>query len=660
MNDSGNPRRPGTLPRVLLLLAALALAALLLTTGFPPGAPDRLPVFLCALILAVLAAARPGRAVAVFAFLFPCAGLLARASGGTEPATWPGVLLAGFLVGWCFRFLYDFESRAEPARPDAPVAALVGVWVLATGIAVARAVTLWAALRRLSGRAVNGEGLPDGIAVRETLFAFAALAGGAAFYFVLRREGRDARRRALSGALGGVALSALAAVFQRAGVLPGESREYWRLVGRLSGGAIDPNSLGMTCALLLLLAFSRALQPGRRRAGALALFLLLACGLALSGSRSGALVAGLGLLLLLASPALPARARISALAGLVAVGGAAILAMIAVGGGGSLGTRIAQSFDVRLPEEFRLSARPLLWRAAGRLFTEHPIVGAGTGAFVWRFPDLLAAESRKLGARDNPGSGYVQALAETGSIGFLVTAVAVAALGAQAIRRLRASDAGSDGPAAGAATLAFAAALLTGSHWLAADVCLLFFLVAAICADDPRAEVERHGEGLGHGPSAPPRRNGKRLLAAALVAYAVGAVAAVLSTASPAETFRYSRRIGFHELERGPGGAYRWTRQRFALWVVPGDPPVRIGLANFGPAGTPITVEARAAGRIAGRRTLAPGTATAFTIAPGSAPGAVTFALDKSVVPRRLGVAGDRRRLGLLSTCSADAARQAR
>jgi O-antigen ligase len=645
-----NPHRaPGTLPRVLLLLAAVAFAALLLTTGFPPGAPDRLPVFLCALILAVLGSAWPARAIAAFAFLFPCTGLLARASGGTEPATWPGVLLAGLLVGWCFRFLYDFESRAEPARPDAPVATLVGVWVLATGIAVARAVTLWAALRRLSGRAVNGEGLPDGIAVRETLFSFAALAGGAAFYFVLRRAGKDARHRALSAALGGVAVSALAAVLQRAGVLPGESHQYWRLVGRLSGGAIDPNSLGMTCALLLLLAFSRALQPGRRRAAALALFLLLACGLALSGSRSGALVAGLGLLLLLAAPALPARARISALAGLVAVGGAAILAMIAVGGGGSLGTRVAQTFDGRLPAEYRLSARPLLWRAAGRLFAEHPIVGAGTGAFGWRFPDLLAAERRTLGARDNPGSGYVQALAETGSIGFLVTAAAVAALAAQAIRRWRASDAGSDGPAAGAATLAFVAALVTGSHWLAADVCLLFFLVAAICADDPRAEVEAQ--------ATPRRRNGKRLLAAALVVYAAGAVAAVLSTASPAETFRYSRRIGFHELERGPGGAYRWTRQRFALWVVPGDPPVRLGLANFGPTGTPITIEARAAGRLAGRRTLAPGTATAFTIAAGSGPGPVTFALDKSSVPRRLGVSGDRRRLGLLSTCSADAAR---
>jgi O-antigen ligase len=555
------------------------------------------------------------------------------------------VLLAGILVGWCFRFLYDFESRSEPARPDAALRTLTAVWILSTGVAVARAVTLWAALRRLSGRAVNGEGLSDAIAVKESLFAFAALAGGAAFYFVLRRAGEVARRRALSGALAGVAVSAAAAILQRAGLLPGETRQYWKLVGRISGGAIDPNSLGMMCALLVLLAFSRALQPWRRRAAALALFLLLSAGLALSGSRSGALVAGLGVVLLLATPALPARARISALAGLVAVSIAAILATVVVtgggAGGGNLVTRIEQSFDSSLPAEYRLSARPLLWRAAGRLFAEHPIVGGGTGSFAWRIPDLLAPEGRQLASRDNPGSGYVQALAETGVIGFLVTAWACIALAAQAVRGWR-SPSPSDGPAAATAVLAFVVALATGSHWLAADVCLLFFLMAAAAVPSDASSAPETGSAVG-----------RRLLALAVVAYAVGTVGAVLSTGSPEETFRYSRRVGFHELERGPGGTFRWTRERFALWLVPGDRTLRLGLANFGPMG-PVAVEARAGGRVVSRRTLAPGAAAAYLLSPGARPAPVVFRVDTSFVPQRLGASADRRRLGVLSTSSAE------
>jgi O-antigen ligase len=515
-------------------------------------------------------------------------------------------------------------------------------------VAIARALTLWAAARRLSGRVVNGEGLSDAVAIKETLFAFAALAGGVAFYLLLRRAGDEARRRALTGALAGGAVSALAAVLQVLGLLPGESRAYWGRLGRLSGGAIDPNSLGICCALLLVVAFSRALQPGRRRALSLGLSLLLAAGLALSGSRSGAGMAGLGLLLVLVAPALPARARISAIAALVLVGGAALIAL-AAGARGNVGARILQTFDPSLPAEFRFSARPLLWRAAGRLFLEHPAAGAGMGVFAWRFPDLIAAEGRSVGARDNPGSGYVQALAETGAVGFLVTAGAVLSLAAQAFRKWRMPDAGSDGPAAGVAVAAFLVALAIGSHWLAADVGLVFFLLAARCGDD--AERSSSGQpGVGRAWSG-------RALAVAVGAYALAATAAILATSDPAETFRYSPRIGFHDLERGPGGAFRWTKQRFALRVSPGDAPLRLGLANFGPSGAPVTLEARSGDHSppAVRRTLRPGGATALWIAPGTSPAVVTFALDRSFVPRRLGVSADRRRLGLLSTSSADA-----
>ena len=93
--------------------------------------------------------------------------------------------------------------------------ALLAVWICATGLAVARAATLWAALRGLSGRAVNSEGLLDAEAIRESVFAFSALAAGAAFYFLLRRCTAATRELAVRAALWGVTVSAAAAGFQK-------------------------------------------------------------------------------------------------------------------------------------------------------------------------------------------------------------------------------------------------------------------------------------------------------------------------------------------------------------------------------------------------------------------------------------------------------------
>lgn len=625
----------------MALLAALAGTALLLTAGFPPGAPDRLPVLVVSVALALAAAISPARGIALFAFLFPCAGLLALLAGGHDPVTWPGVMLGGLVSGWCFRFLYDFESPPQRSPSDRILRALLAVWTLSTVLASARAVTLWAAVRRLFGRAVNSEGLPDSIALRETLFAFAALAGGAVLYFLLRRSGEAARRSALGAALAGVAVSAAAAVLQRAGVLPPEARPYWKLTARVGGGAVDPNSLGLLCALLLGVALARALlpRPGRGRTVAIASLVLLGSGLVLSGSRSAVLMAGLEVVLLLGARVFPFRVR------LAAVGGAVLIAAVVIAaswpaGRGSAGVRIAQTFDPALPLEFRVSARPVLWRAAIRLFLRNPVVGAGMGAFTWRFPDLLAEENRSLGIRDNPGSGYVQALAETGGIGFAVTLAAALSLAAQGWRRARDAAADPSEAAAGLAVIAFLAALVVGSHWLAPDAALLFFLLAASSAPPEAAAHTR--------ATVDPRG---RLWAATALLYAVASAIAIFETAVPEETFRYAPGIGFHDREVGPGGPFRWTRRRFALWIRPGE-RVRLGLANFGPLGQPVGIDARSGGVSVFRRTLSPGDATAVVLSGGRVGAPVVFVLDKSFVPHRLSGSADRRDLGLLSTSS--------
>ena len=111
--------RPATPVRLLLFALALTGCAVVLGVGFPRGAPDRLPVLLIALALALDAVVRPTAAIRDFCFAFPVAGFLAGLSGATDPVAWPVLLFGGLAAGWTFRFLYDFESVPTPRVPRA-------------------------------------------------------------------------------------------------------------------------------------------------------------------------------------------------------------------------------------------------------------------------------------------------------------------------------------------------------------------------------------------------------------------------------------------------------------------------------------------------------------------------------------------------------------
>ena len=630
-------RSPGTWLRILFFLLSIGGSGLLYAVAFAPGAPDRLPVLLIAVGLALAAAWSPARAIRAFALLFPCAGLLARLSGGTDPIAWPALLFGGLAAGWCFRFIYDFDSVPEPSVLDRPLRALLLLWTLATVLALARASTLWAALHGLRGRAVNGEGMLERAAIGESLMAFSALVAGAGFFLLLRRQGPAVRLKATRAALLGVSASAAAAGLQRLGLLPPETRPYWKMTGRIAGGAADPNSLGLLCALALVLLAAGLLRATRRDRFAPIAALLLATGLLLSGSRAGFLLLFVGVLILLLAGGLASRARLIALVLFAAatLGGALFLLR---GSEGTLGIRLAQSFDPSLPIEYRVSARPLLWRAAGRLFLLHPVEGAGMGVFSWQFPDLMKEESRRFPMRDNPGSAYVQALAETGAAGFLLTAFFVVSLAALALRRAREKDVLVGGAAV--ATAAFLASLAVGSHWFAPDVSLLFFLMAALIAGPASASEERMEAAT---PWLP------RSLLALVLLYAVAAGAAAMATASPEEAFRYSKRIGFHDKEIGPGGAFRWTRRKFALWIEPGQSG-RILLAHFSPSAKPVDIDVTLEGTTVLRRAL--GAGESATIRLNGSPlrhRAFLFKVSQAFFPKRLGLSSDRRELALLS-----------
>ena len=457
------------------------------------------------------------------------------------------------------------------------------------------------------------------------------MAAGAAFYFLLRRCTAATRELAVRAALWGVTVSAAAAGFQKLHLLGPETRSFWKLTGRMAGGAIDPNSLGLLCGLVTVIALTRAFR--RESSGRLGLVsvALLVAGLLLSGSRSGFLLVLLSLFVLLIARGLPARLRLAGLGLLGAI--LLVLAILSVRASpGTLESRLAETFDPKLSLAYRVSERPVLWRAAARLAERRPIEGEGMGSFSWRFPDLMREENRSFPMRDNPGSAYVQALAETGFVGFLLTLSFALALGAQAAARIRALESNPLAGGAGIGVVAFLLASVFGSHWYAADASLLFFLLASLAASAPATSE---------------RGSLRAIRGLAVALYAVAALYGILATRRPEETFRYSPQIGFHEQEAGPEGIFRWTKKSFALWV-PGGRSERIRLTHLPPIPESTELAVACEGRTLYRQTLWPGNSILLRVqGRADRPVVFRFLLSRAFIPRRLRISADRRELGV-------------
>ncbi|HKD17426.1 MAG TPA: O-antigen ligase family protein [Thermoanaerobaculia bacterium] len=628
-------RRPGGLARLAGLVAAVAGFLEIFAVGFPPASRERLPVLALSAVVAFAAAWNPGRGLAIFAFLAPVAGLGGRLVGGVDSFAWPLLLFLAMAAGWAFRFLYDFESLPDPSRADFPLRVLVALWAMSAALAVLSARSVWALVRGLQLRAVNVDGLPDAGAIRTSVLSFAVLASGAAFFFLARRAGARDRERALRAAVAGIACSGAVAVTERLGIFGRETRPYWRIAGRYSGAAVDPNALGILCASGTILAAGlAAASSGRRRAAAAIALPVLAAGLALSGSRSGFALAAIGLVGLLFARAIPVRRRAAAVA-LAAALVAIVAAKYLSEARGSSGARVLELFDARVPLEYRVSTRPVLWQSAITLFSRHPVEGAGLGAFSWQLPNLLAESGRSLGgATDNPGSAYLQALAETGLLGFVLTVAFLGIVAAESWSALRDAASPALASAAGAVVIGFLAALLTGSHWLSPDAAFVFFLAATVA-------LRR--------PPLPQRRGARALAGLALAAYAVAAAASAAATSRAGEAFRYRSEMGFYAPETGPGGSYRWTRKRFAVRLAPGETD-HMALVHFTPEDAAVRLDALADGRPVFQQSLAPGEEVHIRLrAPADAPAVFRFVLSRAFVPRHLGTSRDSRELGVMA-----------
>lgn len=198
-----------------------------------------------------------------------------------------------------------------------------------------------------------------------------------------------------------------------------QANVYSRLY-RVNGIFFDPNILGRWLALALVGMFALALWNARPRdvwvlsAGAVVLF----AGLVVTFSRSSALML-MAALAILAWRAFGPRATAVALSAIVLVG--------AVGGFAASGQIRRAATDLDRLEQVS-EGRFGLIRGGLDIWREHPVRGAGLGAFADRFSESLDDRSRRRTRVVISHNTPVTVLAEGGIIGGVLLALLSAAL----------------------------------------------------------------------------------------------------------------------------------------------------------------------------------------------------------------------------------------
>jgi len=242
-----------------------------------------------------------------------------------------------------------------------------------------------------------------------------------------------------------------------------------QFIGRSSGPFGIPNSLGVLMALLIppvgALALGRGRPAALRVLCAVAL-VALAAGFVLAISRGAwlALAAAFALRPLL-TPGRSLAWRIGAAAATAAA--AAAVAAAVYFAFPPMRARVDQL--VRNAGE---RSRPVMWRAAWRIFEAHPVLGSGAGSY-----DTFFEAYRPEGNLDQPNYAhcdYLNTLSDYGIVGFALLLGAAGVLGRRCLR--------ARGLAAAAATglLAFALHLLVDFHLKIPALAMIVATVAAL------------------------------------------------------------------------------------------------------------------------------------------------------------------------------------
>jgi len=189
-----------------------------------------------------------------------------------------------------------------------------------------------------------------------------------------------------------------------------------QFLGRASGPFGIPNSLAAFLLLMLppvaVLAMRRGASAIFQRLGFGVATAILAVGLMLTVSRG----AWLGLLLALMAWPLIGSGRSwlwrMSVAAMVLGGALAIGATLYFSS-----PQVRERLD-RLVDDMGERTRPIMWRGAGQIFREHPVVGGGAGSY-----NVLFERYRPENFRDDPQwahNEYLNTLSDYGAVGFIL------------------------------------------------------------------------------------------------------------------------------------------------------------------------------------------------------------------------------------------------
>ena len=338
-----------------------------------------------------------------------------------------------------------------------------------------------------------------------------------------------------------------------------------------------------------------ALSAGAVRR-ALALVALVAAPVALeaSGSRTGLLLAGAGIL---AGAIGLSRARLVPPGALVAslvilfLAGAAVARVLPRGGGIAAGGLLERLGAGLSSSSFADLAnhRTIFWRAALEMTWDEPISGIGLAGFLYEFPVAYARRHGEISVTDGATNALLEVAAECGLPGLVLAFCAVVPLVSRAWGAAFARtpvDLAARG--AGAALLAFLVACQTGSH--------LRFTEIGPSHESRRRSSVRTGRSGARADARRPKASRAHVPGILAAAGIIGAFVAVLPTARPSAPFRLGRWIGLYSSGRSTS-PFRWSGPRVYREIRPAETSVSFRVQNARPDGAPVTLAIEVDGR---------------------------------------------------------------
>lgn len=323
------------------------------------------------------------------------------------------------------------DLRLAPAAPITAV--VIAAWFLAWGPSRRRLSTgaipvllcLAFLLAYLLAGAVSDH---RGAALREiaNLVLIGTLLVVATDTFSRRPGSAGTAALAIAGTAG---LVGFLAALETGGVIPGQFSEEG--VNRAALGFGQPNGLGMFLALALPFAVHARRISGNtamRAATTLALVMTV-IGLAGTFSRGSWLSVLIGTFVLLLIGEWRFVLRV--------LGGALVAALVVdIVTGGAIRVTIAGTLL-----DWSVAQRAALMLAGIQLFLEHPIIGAGPGAFAAELDRLGALVPTLWDMKATPHNAYIQVAAESGLVGLSIYVLLLVALIRRALAAARGASA---------------------------------------------------------------------------------------------------------------------------------------------------------------------------------------------------------------------------